>query len=900
MVHQRTESMSVVAFATPKIPLKQWLQRSFLRTALIPLLAVEVILVIAFIVTHQISTSSQVTVQRHAAEENLERLVQSRAEILTQQLESVAIVTEMFRRQTTEALLTPAQASSVERSRYARTPQGAYVTTADVGGAAAFYSNITPLGKPQFQQIWRTAQLDPLMRDLVNSHPLITQVYFNSHDSYNRIYPYFDAATQYPPELNIPSYNFYYLADAQHNPERDVTWTDAYLDPAGQGWMLSCIAPVYQQDFLAGVVGSDITLEVLIKQVLAHKVPWNGYSLLLAKDGTLLAMPAAAEQEWGLREKTNHHYTDFVREDIFKPEEFNLFRRPELENLSTEIQQEFSAVRGLELEGVKKLAAWSHIPETGWTYLVVVPEAEVFLQTQQLGDRLLLLGKIMILGMIVFYTLFLAYLFRSGKRMGQQVAEPLHEIEKLVDAIATSSYYQPKPEILIAELDQAAARVVEMGYTLGDRTDALMRALKVKSDFLGIVSHELRTPMNGILGMGDLLRLTELTPLQRDYLNAMLSSGENLLRLLNDILDMSRLEAKGLTLCLEVVELTELLREQFNLWQPQAQQKGVTFVLEVAADLPQQVMADRARLRQMLNNYLNNALKFTSTGQICLQVSRIQPTDGDRPLDAGGSLLLNGNPPDTADSPSEELQSNRCCLRFAVIDTGIGIAPAHLSQLFLPFSQVDHSLQRSFEGAGLGLSIVKQLALLMEGDVGVESIEGSGSIFWFEIPLKVVEAGLLGSVMPTIATTSFIENDLLRVLVAENNRANQQFALLCLKKIHALCDLAMDGEEAIALFSKAPYDLVLMDIHMPGVDGITAMKEMRRQCPHAVIVAITDDALPETRDRLLQEGFTAFLPKPFQLKDIMALLEQVMLARKAEPGIAEPQASTVSEYNALR
>lgn len=881
MVHQRIERASAVTFAAPKIPLKQWLQRSFLRTALIPLLAVEVILVIAFIVTHQISTSSQVAVQRHAAEENLERLVQSRAEILTQQLESVATTTEMFRRQTAEALLTPAQPSQQERSRYAKTPQGAYVTTADTGGAAAFYSNITALGEPQLQQIWRTARLDPLMRDLVSSHPLITQIYFNGHDSYNRIYPYIDAASQYSPNLNIPSYSFYYLADAQHNPARGVMWTDAYLDPAGQGWMLSCIAPVYQQEFLAGVVGSDITLEVLIKQVLARKVPWNGYSLLLAKDGTLLAMPAAAEQEWGLREKTNYHYTDFVREDTFKPEEFNLFRRPELEKLSTEIQQKFSAVRGLELAGVKKLAAWSHIPETGWTYLVVVPESEVLLQTQQLGDRLLLLGKIIILGMIVFYTLFLAYLFRSGKRMGQQVAEPLHEIEKLVDAIATSHYYQPKPEIPITELDQAAARVVEMGHTLGDRTEALMRALKVKSDFLGVVSHELRTPMNGILGMGDLLRLTELTPLQKDYLDAMLSSGENLLRLLNDILDMSRLEAKGLKLCLEVVDLAELLREQVNLWHPQAQQKGLTFVLNVTTDLPQQVMADRARLRQMLNNYLNNALKFTSTGQICLQVSQVQSAGGNCLPESDDPQFLAENTLDAGGYPSGELQSNRCRLRFSVTDTGIGIAPVHLSQLFLPFSQVDHSLQRSFEGAGLGLSIVKQLALLMEGDAGVESVEGRGSTFWFDIPLKLVEPGQIQPVLAPITIADPTEGAPLRVLVVENNRVNQQFTLLCLKKLNALCDLAVNGEEAIALFTNASYDVVLMDIHMPGVDGITAMHEMRRQRPQAVIVAVTADALPETRDRLLQEGFTAFLPKPFQLKDLKVLLEQMAPAINA-------------------
>lgn len=889
-----------------KIPLSRLLRRSFLKTALIPLVAVEVILVLAFLVTHQVSTASQVAVQRVAAEENLARLVQAQAEVLNQELNSVTFATKTFQRQALHALTKSVQPDAEEQSRYSKTSGGGFATLRDNGGAAAFYSNRTTVGAVELQKVWKTVQLDSVMKDLVETQPLLTQIYFNSFDSYNRIYPYRDVVRQYAPDLDIPSYNFYYLADALHNPSRGTVWTDAYLDPAGQGWMVSCIAPVYNQNFLEGVVGSDITVEVLINQVLSTRVPWHGYALLLAKDGTILALPPSAEQEWGLRERTIHHYTDFVQEDTFKPEEFNLFRRPEMQTFSEAIQQQFTAVQTLELSGVKKLAAWSHIPDTGWTYVVIVPEEEVFARTQQLGQRLLLLGKAMIVGMIVFYVLFVIYLIRSGEQMSRRVAEPLVEIEQLVNAIATGQYNQPLPAMPIAELDHAATQVVEMGNTLGERTEALMKALKVKSDFLGIISHELRTPMNGILGMGELLRQTDLNLAQQDYVDTMMVSSENLLRLLNDILDMSKLEARSLTLTPTQFDLSSFLQEKAMLWQRRIEQKGLQFEWQLSPDLPRQVIGDRERLRQMLNNYLNNALKFTATGHICLQVIRATS-----PLDAvpqspygntknGDSIATDPSAVDSSAVDSSAVDSpmvdsfktlsqidcpeGSCAIRFAVSDTGIGIPATSLSQLFRPFSQVDNSLQRSYDGAGLGLSIVKELAGLMDGTVGADSIEGQGSTFWFEVCLQSIDG--CQSQSPTSLTSPVSSSPLqeaslanLKILLAEDNQVNQKFALLCLKQMGITCDIASNGREAIDRFTQQPYDLVLMDIHMPEVDGICALQAIRKIDPTALVVAVTADALPEARDRLLEAGFNDFLEKPFRVKEMKALLLKLDCSR---------------------
>lgn len=855
--------------STPKIPIARLLRRSLLRTALIPLLAVEIVLVVAFFFTHQVSTSTQISVQRADAKENLVRLVQSRSEVIAQELQTVQAATELYQRQTAAVLATPARPSASERRRYERTPEGALVTD-QPGGAAAYYSNITTVGAEQWKKIWRTAHLDPLMRDLVESHELITQVYFNSFDSYNRIYPYRQVAQQYAPDMDIPSYSFYYRADAQHNPEARTLWTDAYLDPAGQGWMVSCVAPVYRHGFLEGVVGSDVTLSVLIDQILSKQVPWHGYAMLIDKNGTILAMPPQAEADWHLLEKTQHAYVDFVREDTFKPEEFNLFQSPDLAQQSGWIQGQFSDVKQLTLAGQNRLAAWSHVRGTDWTYLMIVPEQAVFARIQDLADSLHRLGQGIIAGMLLFYTLFLAYLLHSSYRLSQQLAQPLQEIEGLVSAIATGNYQPDAPQLPIAELNHTAHRVVEMGRKLGEQTTALTHALQVKSRFLAVVSHELRTPLNGILGMGELMRQGPLTQAQQGYLAAIMGSGENLLRLLNDILDMSCLEARAIDLKPAPLNLHELIETQVAFWQPAIEQKGLSFSWHLDPALPRCITADPDRLRQMLNNYFSNALKFTDAGSICLHISR------------------------RLTSASQD--SAPATIRFAVKDTGAGISPEHLKQLFQPFCQVDSSRQRLHAGTGLGLSIVQELAYLMGGTVGVDSASGEGASFWFEIPIVPAAPETVppppSSAQPLSQTT--ISPLSLRVLLAEDNPVNQKLAVACLQRFGISYDVAANGLEAVRLFQQSKYDLVLMDIHMPCMDGVAAMHAIRKANPQVVVVAITADAYPETCQMLIKEGFNAYLTKPYRFVQI----QEILLSIAQNPNSWMPPVARAKEIEA--
>ncbi|MFY8196304.1 MAG: cache domain-containing protein, partial [Novosphingobium sp.] len=222
--------------------------------------------------------------------------------------------------ETKEALATPWTPDAAEKARYHIGPDGVFHTTQ--GGpddTASFYSGYVRVGRAQIEKAWQTGQIDHTMRHIKTASPLVRQVYLNTWDSYNRIYPYFNVLEQYAPRMNIPSYNFFYEADAAHNPGRKVVWTDAYVDPAGSGWMVPAVAPVYSPHKLEAVVGIDLTIDTIVKRILSLDLPWQGYAMLIGRDGTILALPPEGEKDLDLAELKNHDYAEAIFSDTFKP-----------------------------------------------------------------------------------------------------------------------------------------------------------------------------------------------------------------------------------------------------------------------------------------------------------------------------------------------------------------------------------------------------------------------------------------------------------------------------------------------------------------------------------------------------------------------------------------------------
>ena len=364
--------------------------------------------------------------------------------------------------------------------------------------------------------------------------------------------------------------------------------------------------------------------------------------------------------------------------------------------------------------------------------------------------------------------------------------------------------------------------------------NAIEAASRAKSAFLANMSHEIRTPMNGVLGLTELMLTEPLATQQRDRLQLIHRSGEVLVALINDILDLSRIDAGKMPVSPLDTELNRLLADVHQLFRVAAEQKGLELRLELDPALPQAVRVDPLRLRQVLSNLLSNAVKFTDKGHILLVVSRRAP---------------------------------RLC--FEVVDSGLGIAPDQLARLFQPFQQADApSMRRG--GSGLGLALSSHLVELMGGTLGVESKVGEGSRFFFELELPVVAAPM--TVKELAAPTRHTG----RVLVVDDNPINLKVAKGLAEKAGYQVVTATNGQEAVGALEAEPFDFVLMDCHMPVMDGFEATRRIRRlpaPASNVRIFALTASAFPEDVEACLAAGMDGCLAKPITMARLVQALE---------------------------
>jgi two-component system, sensor histidine kinase and response regulator len=443
-------------------------------------------------------------------------------------------------------------------------------------------------------------------------------------------------------------------------------------------------------------------------------------------------------------------------------------------------------------------------------------------------------------------------------------------IEKMRRELSTLSRAE-----LMNELEKKNNELIVYAEGLKEAKNIAEEAAEAKADFLANMSHEIRTPMNAIMGMTHLIKKTELNPKQKDYIDKIQKSSQHLLEIINDILDFSKIEAGKFKIEKIDFKLDQVLDNLATLIGEKCSSKGLELIFDLDPELPNSLRGDPLRIGQVLINYANNAVKFTDKGEIIVRIRK------------------------------EKEFKNNCLVKFEVQDTGIGVTEEQKNKLFQPFQQADTSTTRKYGGTGLGLAISKQLATLMDGEVGVETEVGKGSIFWFTAKLSInrlkekvymtslnsqdrnvleVDDNLQGYCSINMTEKYLASIRGARILLVEDNELNQQVAVELLEDGGLLIDIAENGEIAVKKVSEGSYDIVLMDMQMPVMDGVTATKEIRKNPKYSLlpIVAMTANAMAGDREKCIEAGMNDHIAKPIDPKQLFSIILKWIPAKKSK------------------
>ncbi|UYL07494.1 ATP-binding protein [Bdellovibrio sp. SKB1291214] len=605
----------------------------------------------------------------------------------------------------------------------------------------------------------------------------------------------------------------------ENNPNLEQKWTKTYYDPAWQVWMITLATPIVVDGKFTGAIGNDIFVGQMLDRIMKFKLSGTK-NLVINSEGYMVAHPKLQDQikqSDALLKVSDLKDKDPLMEKIFLTAKKELpFEKDDHDGHVFDL-------------GSKDLIAIGKVKGPNWYLVTLYPKSLIQTAAFNSSRYILFFGCISLI----------LELFLMMRLLKEKLARPLKSLVTTVQQVSAGDLGAKVTMRTRDEFEILGDAFNEMTYNLGisraeshDAMNKAIEAARVKSDFVANISHEMKTPLNGILGMTHFLNDTNLTDEQRKYANLITESGNSLLAIVNQVLDVSKIDAKKMELAEVEFSLNKLLEDVYTLNHFVAKQKGIPIDMESSVTEEERpFVGDPDRLKQILNNLISNALKFSDMGSVLITVNEVGRSENTRRI------------------------------RFVVKDQGIGISEEAQSRLFQPFTQADMSMSRQYGGAGLGLYIVKSFVTLMNGTVGVKSIPGEGSEFWFEINLGFGAAPQSIAPPVVIPTTPKVT---LPILVVEDNFVNQVLTEALLKKLEYTSKVVNDGQEAVNIFEEGKFCLILMDCQMPIMDGFEATRQIRKkesQDFRIPIIALTANTENDNRQVCLDAGMDDMLSK---------------------------------------
>ena len=851
-----------------KKKLSNIISKHFIKYSLIPILVIEVTLIVLYFSINAYISSKNTELLLEEVQSHSQDILKNEATIINDKLVEISRTAESLRHTHENIINNPNQFSLLSFDVQFGVAQNGVFYKTNQTGASLYYSSKTKIEKEQIEKATLSEAMDISLKNSVDINPNINAAYFNTWDNMNRLYPYIDKVyEQYGDHITMEDYNFYYLADLKHNPEKKPVWTSAYLDPAGNGWLISCVVPIYNKDFLEGVTGLDITIDNFIKNILNRKLPYNANLFMIDNDGMIIAMTEKIESLLGLKELKEHLYTDSILKTISKPEEYNIFtnKSPFASHFKNLIENETNYI-DLKINNKEYLTLSENVNETDWKLIILIDKDNIFSSIENLKNLSDKIGYAAIVFLFIFYILFFYFLLKRINIFSDSITKPIVELSNQTSEI---SYNNPNIEILdsdIKEVYQLSTNFSLMMNELNKRTKKLfdakrkaVEANKIKSDFLSNMSHELRTPLNGVIGMSQIALDNEKNKIQRSYLEKINSSGNMLLRIINDLLDYSKMEAGKLDIENIEFKIDNVLQNVADLVSIKAYEKDIEIIFNRDINIPKKIVGDPLRISQILVNIISNAIKFTEKGEVLLEI-KVKKIDEDK-ID----------------------------LEFLIIDTGIGMNEETLDNLFKSFSQADNTISRKYGGTGLGLAISKNLIELMNGSIIVKSKLAEGSTFAINLPFKYekseeninydltknVEIKLYELSKPIlnnikdilklfkikfeeISNFNFeIEKDIKYIILTENENIKSQLLTLI---ITSPVKILMNISDNIKVISKPInpsliYNSIieLIDINEEFVDKI--LENKTKSCENVNVLVVEDNPINQTIAKLFLESY---------------------------------------------